>query len=93
LPGTPRNLLSVEAAWLSGAEAVVFTTLGLDPLGREAVYEVVSSHFLQGGAIHLSFPFLQNERWGRHCFRGTTCIELRRSPESSHSVTRNRRAM
>jgi hypothetical protein len=87
LPGTPRMLLSVEAAWLAGAQGIVFATRGLDPLGCEAVYEAVSSHFSQGGAIHLSFPFLQNEQRLRHCFAGTTCLELKRSSESPRSVT------
>lgn len=87
LAGTPRTLLSVEAAWLSGADVVVFTTAGLDPLGREAVYEAASSHFHHGGAIHLSFPFLQNEQRMRHCFEATLCFELARTPEPPLSAT------
>lgn len=86
LPGTPKTLLSIEAAWLAGADVVIFTTAGLDPLGREAVYQAVASHFLQGSAIHLSFPYRQNERWGRQCFAGTTCLELKRSTEPLVSV-------
>ena len=84
-------LLSVEAAWLSGADVVVFTTAGLDPLGKEAVYEAVISHFHRGSAIHLSFPFFQNEQRQRQCFQGTTCLELARIPESLLSVTTNPR--
>ncbi len=87
LPGTPKTLLSVEAAWVAGAQGVIFTTAGLDPLGREAVYKAVISHFPQWGAIHLSFPFLQNGQRMRQCFARTTCLELEQSPESSRSVT------
>jgi hypothetical protein len=87
LAGTPRTLLGLEGAWLAGAQVVVFTTAGLDPLGREAVYQAVSSHFPQGSAIHLSFPFFQNGQRRRECFAGTTCLELGRSSEPLHSVT------
>lgn len=76
LAATPRALLSVEAAWLPEADAVVFTTIGLDPLARDAVYKAVSSHFPQGSAVHLSYPFVQNGQRQRHCFRGTRCLEL-----------------
>jgi hypothetical protein len=87
LPGTPKKLLSVETAWLTGAQGIIFTTVGLDPLGREAVYEAVSSHFPQWCAIHLSFPFLQDGQRMRQCFTGTTCLELERSTEASRSIT------
>jgi len=81
LAGTPRTLLSIEAAWLAGADVVVFTTAALDPLGREAVYQAVASRFPQNSAIHLSFPYLQNNQWQRQCFPGTTCLELRQATE------------
>lgn len=85
LAGTPRTLLSVEAAWLAGAQVVAFTTAGLDPSGREAVHHTVSSHFPCWSAIHLSFPFLQNGQRLRECFPGTTCLELGQSSEFSPS--------
>ncbi len=87
LAGTPRTFLSIEAAWLAGADVVIFTTAGLDPLGREAVYQAVASRFPQKSAIHVSFPFLQNDQWGRQCFPGTTCLELRRTTEPLCSTT------
>lgn len=87
LAGTPQTLLSVELTWLTGAEVVVFTTAGLDPLGREAVYDAVCSHFRHGSAIHLSFPVLQNEQRSRRCFQGTTCLELMPSTELPRSAT------
>lgn len=87
LAWTPRTMLSVEAAWLPRADAVVFTTIGLDPLGREALFQAVSSHFHHGSAIHLSFPFLQEGQRRHHCFAGTTCLELAQVPESPRSTT------
>jgi hypothetical protein len=87
LAGTPRTSLSIEAAWLAGADVVLFTTAGLDPLGRETVYQAVVSHFPQGSAIQLSFPFLQNDQWGRQCFPRITCLELGRATESLCSTT------
>jgi hypothetical protein len=87
LAGTARLVLSMEAAWLAGADVVVFSAAGLDPLGREAVFEAVFSHLPQGGAIHLSFPFLQDGQWRRECFTGTTCLELRGAAEAPLSVT------
>jgi hypothetical protein len=87
LSATAKTVLGVEAAWLAGAQVVGFTTAGLDPLGREAVYEAVSAHFPQGSAIHLSFPFLQNGQRLRGCFAGTTCIESTHSSEFPPSET------
>jgi hypothetical protein len=92
LAGTPRTLLSMEGGWLAGAQVVVFTTAGLDPLGRETVYQAVASHFPHGSAIHLSFPFLQNGQRRRECFAGATCLELSRCSEPLHSVTTMPRA-
>jgi hypothetical protein len=87
LPGTPRSLLSLEAAWLAAAQVVVFTTAGLDPLGRETVYAAVSSHFPQASAIHLSFFHLEQGQRKRQCFAGTTCLELRRLTKFSLAIT------
>ncbi len=87
LAGTPRTLLSIEGAWLAGAQVVIFPTAGLDPHGREAVYEAVTSRFPQGSAIHLSFPFFQNEQRMRQCFKGTKCLEIREIAGSQSSVT------
>jgi hypothetical protein len=91
LAGTSRVVLSVEAAWLAGTQVVVFTTAGLDPPGKEAVYQVVSSHFPYWSAIHLSFPFLQNGRRLRDCFAGTTCLEVGLSSAFSPVETANPR--
>lgn len=93
LPGTSKRLLSVEAAWLARAQVVVFTTAGLDPLGRDAVYQAVSSRFLHSSAIHLSFPYSHDGRLQRDCFPGTTCLEMREikdSVDSSSLGTRKR---
>lgn len=91
LPGTLRTLLSVEAAWLAEAQIVVFTTAGLDPFGRERVYQAVSSHFPQGSALHLSFPFLQNGELKRECPTEAMCLELRTISDSSCPVSTNLR--
>lgn len=78
LAGTTKTLLSLEAAWLSGAQVVVFTTAGLDPLGRQAIFEAVASRLLQGGAaLHLSYSFLQNGERKRECFPGSSCLEVK----------------
>ncbi len=83
LAGTSRMLLSVEAAWLIGTQVIVWTTAGLDPPGREAVYQAVSSHFPRWSAIHLSFSFHQNGQRLRECFAGTRCLEV--GPASASS--------
>lgn len=87
LAGTAKTLLSLETAWLAGAQIVVFTTAELDPLGKEAVYQAVDSHFPQGGAIHLSFPFVQNGERRRECFAGTMCLEPMKMQESPDLAT------
>src|SRR5262249_31445005 len=74
LAGNPRTLIGVEAAFARGAEVIVFMTVGLDPLGREAVFQLVSSGLHQCAAIHLGYPLIDGERI---CPKGR-CIELGR---------------
>lgn len=77
VPWTPKTLLGLEAAWARGADVIVFRTAGLDPLGRQAVFDAVSSRLVQGAALHISYPFWSNGRSERTCSPGGSCIELR----------------
>lgn len=54
LAGTPKALLRLEAALCSGAQVVVVSMAGLDPLGREAVLNAVRDKLHQFAAIYLS---------------------------------------
>lgn len=75
LAGNPRLLLALEAAWARGAEAVVFTTAGCDPLGVRAAYAAVESHLKECAAIHYSARFTNGSR---DCWAGATCLEISR---------------
>jgi hypothetical protein len=86
LPLTPTTLLGLEAAWAGGAEALVFLTAGLDPSGREAVYQSVAARLGQCAAIHLSYPFLQNGQKQRSCLPTAHCIEVKRQCASPTSL-------
>ncbi len=82
LAGTSKALLRLEAAWLTGARVVVFTTAGLDPLGIEAVYRAISSRLHHGSAIHLSFPYSHDGRSQRECLPTANCLEVREIKDS-----------
>jgi hypothetical protein len=76
--GTPRTLLGLACAWNRGAEAVIFTTAGLDPLGREAVVNAVRSRLERCPAILLSYPYLTSGETRRDCPPGARCLESHR---------------
>jgi hypothetical protein len=76
LAGTPRTLLGLEAAWARCAEAIVFSTSGLDLCGRSDVLQAVSSHLDRCPAIYLSHWFWQGGQKKRECFPGATCVEI-----------------
>jgi hypothetical protein len=87
LPGNPRTFLSLEAAWARGAEVVVFTTAGLDPLGVQKIFQMVSAHLPRCAAIYLSTPFICNGQTGRSCLPGAVCLEVRQAGEQILSPT------
>jgi hypothetical protein len=76
LPGTPRVLLGLEAAWARAAEVVLFTTAGLDPLGRRMVYQAVAARLPQCAAVHFSHEYTTQGRWERDCYEGASCVEV-----------------
>jgi hypothetical protein len=55
--GTPRALLGLEAAYANGAEIIVFSTDGLDPLGRQKVFQTVAESLPKCAAIYLARPY------------------------------------
>jgi hypothetical protein len=75
LPGTPKTLLVLEAAWAQNAEALVFTTMGLDPLGEMRVNEAVAQRLDDCPAVYLSTQYTCNGELGRRCFKPGICIE------------------
>jgi hypothetical protein len=87
LPGTSKTLLGVEAAWARGADVVIFSTAGLDPLGTQEVFRAVAAKLEKGAAIHLCYPFLQNGQEKRECFPGGPCIELLNESGSAASLS------
>jgi hypothetical protein len=76
LPGNLRTLLSLEAAWARGAQAVVFTTVGCDPCGVEAVYAAVASHLDQRAALEFSYRYSCNGQTLRRHFPGSLSLEV-----------------
>jgi hypothetical protein len=87
LAGTPRMLLGLEAAWARGADVVVFSTAGLDPLGTQEVFREVAAKLDKGAAVHLCYPFVQNGQEKRACFPGGSCIALINQSGSAPSLT------
>lgn len=87
LPGTPRTLLGLEAAWAGAADALVFLTAGLDPLGRRAVFEAVATHVSRCPAVHLSHAYTTQGRWERSCPPGASCIEATWLPGTARSLS------
>jgi hypothetical protein len=76
LAGNPRVLLGLEAAWAGGADAIVFKTAGIDPVGVQAVYAAVVSKVAVCPAIHLSCVVFQDGQPLRDCYPEATCLDL-----------------
>lgn len=79
IAGNSRTQLRLELAWAKGAEVVVFSTYGLDPLGVEKVFERVAEQSDRCAAIYLSHLFKTAGLAARHCPPGGRCIEVKRS--------------
>jgi len=75
-PGTPKTLIGLEAAWASGAEAVVLSMAGLDPLGRQAVIAAVAEHLYNCPAIYLAYPCWHQWQLFQDAVPGVTCLPL-----------------
>jgi hypothetical protein len=80
LPGTPRNLLALEAAWARGAEVLLFSDVALDPLGSRATFEAVARLRERCAALYLSHLYYTQGRLERQCFPQARCLELSRRP-------------
>jgi|SRR5579885_3143271 len=72
----PRALLGLEAAWARGAEAVIFSCVGLDPLGRQAMFGAVRSRLERWAALYLSYPYLTQGHYERDHLPGASCLEV-----------------
>ena len=55
--GTPRALLGLEAAYANGPEIILFSTGGLDPRGRQKIFQTVTENLPKCAAIYLAWPY------------------------------------
>src|SRR5262249_39686725 len=83
-------LLGLEAAWARGADVILFSTSGCDPLTTLKVCEAVAARLDRCAAIRLSYAFFCNGRKQRDCFPGSRCVDFQSSaPPPSVSLERN----
>ncbi len=75
IAGTPRALLGLEAVWARGAEGVIFSCVGLDPCGRQAVFEAIRSRLSRCAAVYLSYPYSTQGRQERDHLPGARCLD------------------
>jgi hypothetical protein len=83
ISATARLLLGLEATWARGAEAIVFTAIGLDCLGRRTIFDAVGRRLDRCPAIHLCYAYMTQGRRERTCPTGAVCLEVR-----SHTTER-----
>jgi hypothetical protein len=76
IPWDARVLLGLEAAWVSHPDAVLFSTVGLDPLGVQTVFDVVGAHLSESAAVYLSYEYITQGRRERGHPPGAVCVEL-----------------
>jgi hypothetical protein len=79
LPGTPRALLGLEAVWARKADVVIFSCVGLDPCGRQEMFDAVRSRLGSCAAIFLSYPYFTQGRYRRDHLPGATCLDTEKS--------------
>jgi hypothetical protein len=76
LAGTPKTLLGLEAAWGSGAQVLVLSVSGLDPLGRQAVFSAAAKQLNHCAVLHLAYPcWFQGEVY-QDAVPGVPCLSL-----------------
>ena len=80
LAGNPKAHLGLEAAWARKADGLIFSTVGLDGLGRKSLFEAVLSRIDQCPAIHLSYEYWTQGRLERSCDPRARCIEVTQTP-------------
>jgi hypothetical protein len=83
----PKTLLGLEVAWARGADVVVFSTVGCDPLGVQTVFREVASRVKNGAGLYLCYPYLQDGQEHRDCFPGSLCVQLSRQTGSAAPLT------
>jgi hypothetical protein len=76
LPGTPRALLGLEAVWARGADGVIFSCAGLDPCGRQAMFDAVRARLGSCAAIYLSHVYTTQGHYERDHLPGASCLDL-----------------
>lgn len=74
--GTPRALLGLEKAYALGAEVVIFSTSGLDPLGFQRVFRTVEEHLPECSAIYMAPPYLCQGIERHNQFPGSLCLAV-----------------
>jgi len=83
----PRTLLGLEAAWARGANVVLFSARGCDPVGIQQVQQAVLSRLERCAAIELCDPKNQEGAVCGHFLAGANCIELGTLSRSSMPLT------
>jgi hypothetical protein len=73
---TPRFLLGLMKTYTLEAEAVVFDTAGLDPMGCQTVFRIVEEHLPKVSAIYLAWPFYCNGVLNRYQMPGSLCLSV-----------------
>jgi hypothetical protein len=81
VPWTARVLLGLEAAWAARPDAVLYMTVGLDPRGRQVIFQAVASRLSDSAAVHLCHEYVTGGRRERTCPPGAACVELREEPK------------
>jgi hypothetical protein len=76
---TPRTTLGVLAAWATGAEAIIYSTSGLDPLGARAVQQLVRDRLQTCPALHLAHERVSCDQSDFDCPSGALVVRAERA--------------
>jgi hypothetical protein len=77
LPWVARVLLGLEAAWARGTEVLLFDVVGLDPLGRDRVFQAIAARGSRGAAVHFSYEYSSiMEGRQRQCPAQAQCLDV-----------------
>jgi hypothetical protein len=82
LAGNMRMRLALEAVYSLGTDLVIFGTRGCDPLGTQAIQELVLSRLYQSSALYLARPYWQENVLSWPTFPGSKMIEAQREQVS-----------
>ncbi len=79
-------MLGLLAAWARGAEVVIYSTSGLDPVGCQAVHRLVLERLVNCSALHVAYERVSNGERSFDCPPGAIIVRTEHAKPIARSA-------